>query len=103
MLDEEGNQIGTSESVFEVVKELESDTGAVNRGIAFVSNTLELEGGTISIEGTLNIEEFEDLEPFKLKVIGGTGIFEGAKGKAIFQQQQENVLDIVEIDLRVIA
>lgn len=95
LLNEAGEQIGTSSIEFELIKQL--GNGAF---IAEISDTLDFgEGNTITLEGKLNVEKFEDLKPARLGVVEGEGIFEGVGGKATLTQAELDVLDVVNIDL----
>ena len=95
LLNESGEQVGTSSIEFEFVKQL--GNGAF---IAEVTDTLDFgDGNTITLEGKLNVEKFEDLKPARLGVVEGEGIFDGIGGKATLTQAELDVLDVINIDL----
>ena len=99
LFDSSGNRIGSSESEFEVVQQLDDGTS-----IADITNTFNFgSGNTLTIEGQLNVQDFEALEPAKLRVTEGSGIYDNARGEAILQQQQLGVLDIIDVDIQVIV
>lgn len=99
LYDSSGNRIGSSESEFELVQQL--DDGSF---IANVTDTFNFGGGnTLTIGGQLNVQDFEALDPAELRVIEGSGIYDDAIGKAILQQQQLGVLDVINVDIQVIV
>lgn len=98
LLDESGEQVGTSFIEFELVKQLGNGSF-----IAEVTDILNFgDGNTITIQGKLNVEKFEDLQPARLGIVEGEGIFEGAAGKATLTQAEPDILDVVDIDLLII-
>ena len=98
LFDESGEQVGTSFSEFEFIKQLGNGDF-----ITELVNVLDFgDGNTITIEGTFNVNKFEDLKPARLDVVAGEGIYEDVKGKATLAQQELGVLDVVEIDLLLI-
>lgn len=95
LFDESGEQVGTSFNEFEFIKQLGNGDF-----ITELVNVLDFgDGNTITIEGTFNVNKFEDLKPARLDVVEGEGIFEDVKGKATLAQQELDVLDVVSIDL----
>jgi hypothetical protein len=99
LYDSFGNRIGSSESEFELVQQL--DDGSF---IANVTDTFNFgRGNTLTVGGQLNVQNFESLEPTKLRVIEGSGIYDDAIGKAILQQQQLGVLDVINVNIQVIV
>ena len=59
------------------------------------------EGNTITVAGSLNVEQFEALQPADVEIVSGEGIFDGVEGKATLTQAELNVLDVIEIDLSI--
>jgi hypothetical protein len=94
-----GKQVGTASAEFELVKQLGNGSF-----IADVKDVLTFnDGSTLTIEGNLNVQKFENLQPAQLDITSGTGVFEGAKGKATFTQNTLNILDVVNIDVQAIV
>lgn len=94
-----GKQVGTASADFELVKQLGNDSF-----IADVKDILKFnDGSTLTIEGNLNVQKFENLQPAQLDITSGTGVFEGAKGKATFTQNESGVLDVINIDVQAIV
>lgn len=98
LFNESGDPVGTSFVEFEIAREKRN--GDL---IARVEDVLDFgDGNTLTLKGRLNVQKFEDLQPARLRVADGEGIFEGAKGRAILTQAELNVLDDILIDLVVI-
>ena len=99
LFNEAGESVGTSFVEFELVEQLED--GAF---IAEVENIFDFgEGNTITAAGSLNVEQFEALQPAEIEIVSGEGIFDGAEGNATLTQAELNVLDVIEIDLSLAA
>ena len=98
LFNESGEQVGTSSIEFEFVKQLGNG--------AFIADIIDIldfgDGNTITLEGRLNVEKFEDLKPARLDVVEGEGIFDDVRGKATLAQAELDVLDIIDIDLLLI-
>ena len=98
LFNESGEQVGTSSIEFEFVKQLGNG--------AFIADIIDIldfgDGNTITLEGRLNVEKFEDLKPARLDVVEGEGIFDDVRGKATLAQAELDVLDVIDIDLLLI-
>ena len=95
---EESEPVGTAFIEFELVAQQPNGDF-----IAEVENFLDFgEGNTITLEGKLNVQRFEDLQPARLAITDGEGTFDDARGVAILNQVELDVLDVINIDLLVI-
>ena len=97
LFNEAGESVGTSVDEFEFVKQLTDG--------AFISEIEDIldfgEGNTITLAGSLNVKQFEALQPADVEIVSGEGVFDGAKGKATLTQAELDVLDVIEIDLSI--
>ena len=99
LLNEAGESVGTSFVEFELVEQLTDGSF-----IAELENTLDFgEGNTITVAGSLNVQEFEALQPAEVEIINGEGIFDDVEGEATLTQAELNVLDAIEVDLSLAA
>ena len=97
LFNEAGESVGTSFVEFELVEQLTD--GAF---LAEIENIFDFgEGNTITVAGSLNVEQFEALQPAQLEIASGEGIFDGAEGEATLTQAELNVLDAIEVDLSI--
>ncbi|MBD2449402.1 hypothetical protein H6G76_20000 [Nostoc sp. FACHB-152] len=98
LFNKSGNRIGSSEAEFKLVQQINDGSF-----IADITDTFNFGGGnTLTIKGQLNVQDFEALQPAELRVTGGSGIYDNAIGKAVLQQQQIGVLDVINADIQVI-
>ena len=72
---------------------------------AFISEIEDIldfgEGNTITLAGSLNVKQFEALQPADVEIVSGDNVLDGAKGKATLTQAELDVLDVIEIDLSI--
>lgn len=94
LFDSDDVLIGTKDVSFVFTKQL--GNGAF---IASSEETINLSGGTIKIEGEVNAAKVEALKPDKLQIVGGTGIYEGARGIQTVRQVEIGILDVFDVSL----
>ena len=97
--DDSDNRIGSSESSFEVVQALEDGTFLADAVQSFNFGN----GNTITIEGQLNVQDFEALEVARLPIVEGSGIYDNARGYGLLQQQELGVFDVIGVELQIVV
>ncbi|ARV61356.1 hypothetical protein BZZ01_24485 [Nostocales cyanobacterium HT-58-2] len=69
--------------------------------IANLEETISLHDGQIYTQGTINATAFEQLKAQKVDIIGGTGVYEGVRGKETITQLDPNIFDEASVSLKI--
>lgn len=88
--------LGTKSATYTAVNPIQLGNGD------FILNGLEtitLPDGEIFAEGRINATALERLEPQKIQITGGSGIYDNAHGIETIQQVFPDVFDVVDISL----
>ncbi|WP_152591926.1 allene oxide cyclase barrel-like domain-containing protein [Nostoc sphaeroides] len=96
LFDSNNNISGTKDITLVFTKELKNGDF-----IASVVETVHLPGGDIFLQGAINVNDFEALKTQKIDIIGGSGIYEGVKGKEYITQLNSDVFDVASISLAI--
>jgi hypothetical protein len=96
LLDSNNNISGTKDISFVFTKELGNGEFIVS-----LQETVHLPGGDIFLQGAINANDLEALKRQKVDIIGGSGIYEGVKGKEYVTQLNSDVLDVASISLAI--
>lgn len=94
LFDSNGVFAGTKDISFEFTKQLGNGDF-----IAEIETTLHLANGEIYTQGTINVTDFQKLKTQNNQIIGGSGIYEGARGIEKITQLNVGVLDVLESSL----
>ncbi|MBW4599171.1 MAG: hypothetical protein KME29_06030 [Calothrix sp. FI2-JRJ7] len=95
LFDLNNNLVGTKDISFKFVKELGN-----GQFIADTTEIIYLPDGRIFLQGQINADKLVNTKRQKIDIVGGSGIYEGVKGKEYLTQPDSNVLDVVNITLK---
>ena len=98
LFDTNGNLVGTKDTSFTYTEQLGNQ-----QLLAEVQEKINLTGGTIQTQGTVNVTLGGQLIPQNVTVVSGTGIYEGASGLSIIRQSELGVLGVFDISLLIVT
>lgn len=98
LFDTNGNLVGTKDTSFTFTEQL-----ANQQVLALTQENINLTGGTIQTQGSINVTLGEQLIPQNITVVGGTGIYDGAFGLETVRQSELGVIGVFDISLVIVT